>query len=742
MTTFERLMVSMLMIGCLFTMDKAAECKDARDASHLEQIEIIREVEERVRGVGIQIYEKWKHRVEAIRNRMTSVEAEMTDLTGDHQRPGDPIHFHLAPAIMAHQNLIPRELRISEVMDQCVANQCADHRDIQLSIISSHLGDNMKELLEFERSMGSTQTDSLHLLQIKTLIIDEDKGRSFVIRADRKWRDAFMRVRWHQGIGNNPPGDPKRALALFMLAQTKMPSKSRICGRLLPFIHQYFDRTKIKRIRGILLHYQDGREFPKLQRTDAVSGRAVFCRNLPTHAQRNEDLERRAEKIGNSYCEILYPSFDENDKVRLRWLGDDEVCGAVNMRYLFIVPTLYVHFIEDHDGSVDDDEGRQRYFEALFRGKLIKDSTQAVDGEATKNSHIAIKVPFEEYQRGVLADTIASMSHPTGIHPILERLIDSTLIPIAHRMHDDLEQVWAMQDNLEGIARELSPIQSWFPRQRPVLRIHLFPNERSHVRFSCALRDTIMDDKKQLTLVSAPDASTMMHLTYFPSKLHLQNSVHARLFRAHSRTLSDPQVFRDKHRLSRALQVLIRMCEPKAFSNGLETMSTLPGYKFQFREKIKSIRRLMTLIRDKDHRDHMSWREGEYDILNVEEKLESRHVWLKKWDDIVIAELGLRQRDKHQFWDWFGGALVQLWHTKPSDLQAIDVALAQDAIHLWRAVEFFLDPSYTVNIILFRGPDLDRMLVKETCLRLGFSWKALRPCIEWIDHDEDLVLVT
>ena len=64
-------------------------------------------------------------------------------------------------------------------------------------------------------------------------------------------------------------------------------------------------------------------------------------------------------------------------------------------------------------------------------------------------------------------------------------------------------------------------------------------------------------------------------------------------------------------------------------------------------------------------------------------------------------------------------------------------SVADAILTMWEIVEFRLDPSYTVNIVLLQGPDMDRGLLKRVCLQHGYSWKVLRDAVEWIDYDSE-----
>ena len=48
----------------------------------------------------------------------------------------------------------------------------------------------------------------------------------------------------------------------------------------------------------------------------------------------------------------------------------------------------------------------------------------------------------------------------------------------------------------------------------------------------------------------------------------------------------------------------------------------------------------------------------------------------------------------------------------------------------------FLDPSYTINIVVLQGPDMDRAFLRGVCLEMGYSWKALRGAVKWIDYGD------
>ena len=210
-------------------------------------------------------------------------------------------------------------------------------------------------------------------------------------------------------------------------------------------------------------------------RFDATPGRTGNLRQQST-----EDLERRAACIRNSFCEILDPPFDDEGKVRVCWLGGDEqICGAVNPRYLQTIHLVFVHHIEGNDGSVKDFILTKQYIEHLYR-KLIKDNTQTVvrpstgvDEERTqhKDIHVLTGGSFENYVQS--SQYVAELS--SFGEEIAKRVRERNFISIAHRIHDvdDNPKMGYLKGprwsgNIEHFAS--SAKQCWFPRQRPELR--------------------------------------------------------------------------------------------------------------------------------------------------------------------------------------------------------------------------------------------------------------------------------
>ena len=263
-------------------------------------------------------------------------------------------------------------------------------------------------------------------------------------------------------------------------------------------------------------------------RCDATPGRAAFCGNL--RKQSTADLERRAACIRNSFSEILDPPFDDEGKVRLCWLGSDEqICGAVNPRYLQTIHLVFVHHIEDNNGSANDVIITQQYIENLYR-KLMKDSTQTVVRPLTgvrgeivqgKDIHVLTGGSFMDYVQS--SQYVAELSSFGA--EIAQRVRERKFISIAHRIDEGLiENNHKMKrlDFIESIARSASnPNQCWFPLQRPALRIHLFPDEQCFHLYGSDLYEEIMADRKQITMIAASDTSQMFrwmnlwYLTYF-----------------------------------------------------------------------------------------------------------------------------------------------------------------------------------------------------------------------------------
>ena len=49
----------------------------------------------------------------------------------------------------------------------------------------------------------------------------------------------------------------------------------------------------------------------------------------------------------------------------------------------------------------------------------------------------------------------------------------------------------------------------------------------------------------------------------------------------------------------------------------------------------------------------------------------------------------------------------------------------------------YLDPSYTINIVVLQGPDMGRAFLRGVCLEMRYSWRALQSAVKWIDYDGD-----
>ena len=96
----------------------------------------------------------------------------------------------------------------------------------------------------------------------------------------------------------------------------------------------------------------------------------------------------------------------------------------------------------------------------------------------------------------------------------------------------------------------------------------------------------------------------------------------------------------------------------------------------------------------------------------------------------------VRKGDRDGFWKLFGSAIKERWVSISSD--NIDRLLAQDAVLVWKGMEHVFDPTFTLNIVLLKGPDLEQSLLKEVCLGYGYSWKSLRNSIKRMDYENDL----
>lgn len=473
-----------------------------------------------------------------------------------------------------------------------------------------------------------------------------------------------------------------------------------------------------------------------IKRINVVPGRAVYCGALPT--QSTDNLERRASAMRRSFCEIMDPPFNNDSKVRLRWLGDGQtICGAVNRRYLQSIPLVYVHFIEDHNSSTIDLDFAEQYFEELTE-KLRRDKNQTVIRgltciqEYTKNLHILTYQTFQDFKQ-----SCHHIGNPCSIE-IVHRVLDRKLIPIPHRLDANLERVLPLRHHMQMIANNAVPTQVYWPLQHPALRIHLFPNEQAFIRHGAGIHNEIRADPKQIALVFASEAPQMMRWWWYwtANRTRIMQSFTAnwRLFVAYSTTLSDPRVLNDKFRLARALHILFRISDFDKLQHVLMEMKKVPGYKpFAFGKMAEKIIRLIERITDENYHLHTAWSKEQARNMTLENKSKRLDLFLREWDHVVIAELGLKKCDRVGYWKFFSKAVRQI-EDIPID---IEYGMAGDTVVIWKTVEFFLDPSYTMNIILLQGPDLERQLLKEMCLEHGFSWKSLRRCIEWIDYDSD-----
>ena len=197
----------------------------------------------------------------------------------------------------------------------------------------------------------------------------------------------------------------------------------------------------------------------------------------------------------------------------------------------------------------------------------------------------------------------------------------------------------------------------------------------------------------------------------------------------------------DKHRFSRTLRVLFSIDDRKSKSllKIFEKLKHSPDYKpIAFGKIMRKSQDLMSLMRDESHRHHFPWsKESKQSKLSLKEKSRILDEFMRKWNGIVMAELGLRKADKWGFWKLFGAVAKETWEmTSATESQkALAQATSTMILVFWKSVEFYLDPTYTMNVIALGGPDVDRALLKHTCLESGCSWKAMRRNVQWIDYE-------
>ena len=485
-----------------------------------------------------------------------------------------------------------------------------------------------------------------------------------------------------------------------------------------------------------------------IRKVNVMPGRAVFVlATLPK--QSTDELERIASAFRSSFCEILDPAFDDESKVRLCWLGDQEICGAVRRRYLQSVPLAYVHYIEDQDGSVEDTRVTLEYFKGLSQ-KLMKDDTQKVSRsspeihEGEKNCHwLSTASTFEnnlhlasQYNIACQnADHFQFMPQPLEI---VRKVLDRKLIGISHRIHESMGEAFALKASMKKSAGdEFCSKQSYWPLQRTALRIHLFPDEQSFISHGGELFDEIGNGPKHFATHYASKASDMMRWMMYwlfePARVMLSTDADHHLLVECSRSLGDPQILNDRKRLTRTVHILLRLIQPKEIADIskklLELTHLKPGIVKPFRRFVHFLR----ILADQSHRFLHPWSKEQGQTMSLQEKSKALDAFVTQWDETVMAELGLRKGDRGcgGFWKEFGIVIREIW----TDTEDAARHLVRNAIVLWRSIDEFFDPSFTTNIILLRGPDIKQKLLKEECLKLGFSWRNLRNSIQWIDYD-------
>ena len=480
-----------------------------------------------------------------------------------------------------------------------------------------------------------------------------------------------------------------------------------------------------------------------IRKINVIAGRAVFVNdNLPK--QSNDDLERIASAMRNSFCEIINPEFDYEDKVRLCWLGDERICGAVRRRYIVGVPMIYVHYIEDQDESAHDSDLTEKYLEYLAQ-KLRKDDTQIVarnvtfSKDNTKNRHVLTNLSFAGYRRESRDGAARSRF---GVE-IVQRVLDRILIPIPHRIHVKFQVLEMYTERMQRMALSTSSKQSYYPLQHPALRIHLFPNEQSFIRHGGELYDEVVADPKQFVTIGAPDIRQLvksrlfwypeqvLHMDRFRASVPLQRYLYVEL----CKTLGDRQVLDDNRRLSEVIHILLRAFDsPERAQLILGSMNHNEEGLASGQEIIGKILNVLSRMNDKHHPLYGPWKKEQGETMGLEEKSKRIDIFMKVWDGIILKELVLYESDpgqRQRFWKSFGIAARGDWKGFAS--RNVEKAMAKIGVATWGAIDYYLDPSFSMNILLFGNVECNQALLKETCLELKYSWRALIRSVQWID---------
>ena len=177
---------------------------------------------------------------------------------------------------------------------------------------------------------------------------------------------------------------------------------------------------------------------------------------------------------------------------------------------------------------------------------------------------------------------------------------------------------------------------------------------------------------------------------------------------------------------------------PGLLNEVLSSMETMPEYKSQFakmRAKIKKFTETHLMIR-------IPLRQ----LVNVtlSDRKEIIDSFMEKWKNATITELKVKKESK--FWSFFGSALIKLSATKLEKEYGDDAwrlqiypMMARDVIVLWSAMEHYLDPSYTLNVILYSRSMMDMfdsMLLMEACEVEGCSWTELEPYLQFVGKQQ------
>ena len=480
----------------------------------------------------------------------------------------------------------------------------------------------------------------------------------------------------------------------------------------------------------------------------------------------------------HAFYEIIEAIDEDPEKVRLRWLGDYNTTTEIESQYVRNIPRHFEHYIVG--GSTVSKSELDIYVDELEQ-KLKRDPSQTVlrrhDGIFRISMHDLMTptrhfVSHCEQFPNIIDAQIQEMSETEGVsmeEKITVRVLARNMIWISHHVDAGLlTQIRSQHPYLQQITDSVSTKQSFYPLQRPLLRIHSFPDELTFLEQGSELHSEIMNDPKQITLIlpsmpSVPANRFSLYWLPFPKHVIIRPSERLGLLFLMKLSAAVQQQVQNQWLKSCASPVSCRhftsffLCIfqvdlehnvhcllsfmqhfPGLLTEVLSSMETIPEYKSQFAKMGAKIKKFTAT--------HLMIRIPLRQLVNVtlSERKEIIDSFMEKWKNATITELKVKKEIK--FWSFFGSALVKLGATKlekeyGNDAWRLQIyaLMARDVIVWWSAMEHFLDPSYTLNVILYSRSMMkmfDSMLLMEACEEEGCSWIELEPYLQFVGKQQ------